>query len=96
MPSHKLCKLWYYPDPPSLNKSTVHDKTETPEDLTIQQITDGITEKKRKNRQEKKKSQVNLLETKSCGRPKGTMNVRVLTVIAGQKKHAIVLNFNTV
>ena len=86
-------KLWYYPDPPSLTTSTVQDKTETPEDLTIQQIRDGMKEK---NRQKKKKSQGKLLETKSRGRPKGTKNVRVLPVIAGQKSMLSFLNFNTV
>jgi len=44
----------------------------------------------------RKKSQGKLLETKCRGRPKGTMNVRVLPVFAGQKNMPPFLNFNTV
>ena len=91
IPSHKL---WYYPDPPSLNKSTVHDKTETPEDLTIQQIRDGITEEKKIPGKEKVADK--LAGNKILWKAKRNNECPSFHSHCWPEKHAIVLNFNTV
>ena len=38
-------KLWYYSDPPSLKTNTVEEKTDTSDELTVQQLRDAIKEK---------------------------------------------------
>ena len=86
-------KLWYYQDPPSLTTSTVNYKTETPQDFTIQQIRDGITEEKLPG---KGKVAGKLAGNKIFWKAKRNNECPSAHSHFWPEKHAIVLNFNTV